>query len=146
MITLSRVFISQPVDEVFAFVADFEHEPQWNPALVSLRKTSPGPVGPGTTWEERLGRGPLTLVQRRLTTDYRPGAAVRFRNASGFPVAVTYQFEAANGGTLLLAASRVDLPGLLQPVGVLLRPVLRAITGRLLQRLKRVLETPARGA
>jgi carbon monoxide dehydrogenase subunit G len=146
MITVSRVFISRPVAEVFAFVADFEQEPQWNPSLLSLRKTSPGPVGVGTTWEERVGLGRLTMVQRRRTIGYRRGAALSFCNASGFPVTVLYQFQPSNGGTLLVAASRIDLPGPLRPVGRLLRPVLRAITKRLLKRLKVVLETQAPGA
>ncbi len=144
MRTVSRVFIRRPVEEVFDFVADFEHEPQWNPLLASLCKTSPGPIGVGTTWEERVRLLHVTLVQSRRTLGYRRGAAVSFRNTSGFPVMVLYQFQSLNGGTLLLAASRINLPGPLPPVGLLLRPVLRAFTGRLLKRLKVVLETQAR--
>src|SRR4051794_40470390 len=78
MITVSRVFIRKPVAEVFDFVADFEQEPQWNPSLVSLHKTSPGPVGVGTMWEERVGLRRVTLLQRRRTVDYQRDTAVSF--------------------------------------------------------------------
>lgn len=85
----------------------------------------------------------VTMVQRRRTITYRPGVGISFRNASGFPVTVIDQFKSLNGGTLLMAASRIELPSPLRPVGRLLRPVLRAITGRLPKRPKWVLETRA---
>lgn len=45
--------IQRPVDDVFAFLADFENIPTWNSAILETRKTSPGPVGAGTTYRQR---------------------------------------------------------------------------------------------
>jgi carbon monoxide dehydrogenase subunit G len=39
--------IRRPVDDVFAFLADFENIPTWNYAIAQTKKTSPGPVGVG---------------------------------------------------------------------------------------------------
>jgi len=36
--------IQRPVDDVFAFLADFENIPAWNYAILETRKVSPGPV------------------------------------------------------------------------------------------------------
>ena len=44
--------IRRPVDDVFAFLADFENIPTWNYAIAQTKKTSPGPVGVGTTYRQ----------------------------------------------------------------------------------------------
>ena len=43
--------IERPPAEVFRFVATdhFENHPKWDPAVISITKTSPGPIGVGTT-------------------------------------------------------------------------------------------------
>jgi len=38
MLTVERgVVINRPIEQVFAFVANFENEPQYNPSLLSMR-------------------------------------------------------------------------------------------------------------
>jgi Polyketide cyclase / dehydrase and lipid transport len=43
--------IERPPAEVFRFVATehFQNHPKWDPAVTSITKTSPGPMGVGTT-------------------------------------------------------------------------------------------------
>ena len=43
--------IDRPPAEVFRFVATehFQNHPKWDPAVTSITKTSPGPMGAGTT-------------------------------------------------------------------------------------------------
>ena len=48
----NTVIIPRPVEEVFAFLADFENVPEWNYAIVETTKVSPGPVGVGTTYHQ----------------------------------------------------------------------------------------------
>jgi len=48
----NTVVIRRPVDDVFAFLADFENVPRWNYAIVETRKVSPGPVGVGTAYRQ----------------------------------------------------------------------------------------------
>ena len=43
----NTVTIRRAVEDVFAFLADFENIPTWNYAIVETKKTSPGPVGSG---------------------------------------------------------------------------------------------------
>jgi len=45
MLTVERgVVVNRPIEQVFTFVANFENEPLYNPSLLSMRKTSPGPI------------------------------------------------------------------------------------------------------
>ena len=43
--------IERPPAEVFRFVATdhFQNHPKWDPAVTYINKTSPGPMGVGTT-------------------------------------------------------------------------------------------------
>ena len=43
------VVIDRPIHEVFAFIANVENNPQWQQSVLETRKTSPGPVGVGST-------------------------------------------------------------------------------------------------
>jgi hypothetical protein len=48
----NTVTIRRAIDDVFEFLADFENVPTWNYAIVETKKTSPGPVGVGTTYRQ----------------------------------------------------------------------------------------------
>ena len=48
----NAVTIRRPAEDVFAFLADFENVPRWNHAIESTTKTSPGPVGVGSTYRQ----------------------------------------------------------------------------------------------
>src|SRR5215208_1276216 len=53
------VVIERPLEEVFAFLADPENDAQWTPMVTETRKTSEGPLGVGTRYEQSghfLGR------------------------------------------------------------------------------------------
>lgn len=45
---------SRPADEVFDFLADPRHEPAYNPLVLSAWKETPGPIGPGTRFAQRV--------------------------------------------------------------------------------------------
>jgi uncharacterized protein YndB with AHSA1/START domain len=48
----NTVTIERPVEDVFAFLADFQNVPRWNYAIEETTRTSPGPVGVGTTYRQ----------------------------------------------------------------------------------------------
>ena len=51
-----RERIDRPAAEVFAYVADLDHEPDWNPDASNVVRTTPGEIGLGTVWEEDFRR------------------------------------------------------------------------------------------
>jgi len=78
--------VHRPPNEVFDFIATrhFQNHPRWDPELLEMRQTSPGPVGVGTTAHvvRRQGRrrveGAATVIHyepcRRAAWDVRFGA------------------------------------------------------------------------
>jgi uncharacterized protein YndB with AHSA1/START domain len=106
VVSIERI-VRRPPEVVFDFVAThhFENHPRWDPDLLEMSQTSPGPVGVGTTarvvrrqgrghvegtatvldyepdrraaWDLRLG--PLRLNQRVELIPEQGGAATRLR-------------------------------------------------------------------
>jgi uncharacterized membrane protein len=48
----NTIRIDRPVDEVFAFLSDFENVPKWNYYVLEVRQLSDNPVGVGTTYHQ----------------------------------------------------------------------------------------------
>jgi uncharacterized membrane protein len=48
----NAVSIDRPINEVFAFLSDFENVPKWNYFVLDVAKTSDGPVAIGTTYHQ----------------------------------------------------------------------------------------------
>ncbi len=75
VVTAERL-VQRPAEEVFDFVATrhFDNHPRWDPDLLEMEQTSPGPVGPGTTAlvVRRRGRGRGRVEGTATVTDYEP--------------------------------------------------------------------------
>jgi uncharacterized membrane protein len=48
----NTIRIERPVDEVFAYLSDFENIPKWNYYVPEVRQLSESPVGIGTTYHQ----------------------------------------------------------------------------------------------
>jgi uncharacterized membrane protein len=44
--------IDRPIDEVFAFLSDFENIPKWNYYVLEVSQLSESPIGTGTTYHQ----------------------------------------------------------------------------------------------
>jgi uncharacterized protein YndB with AHSA1/START domain len=119
------VVINRPVEQVFAFVSDLENDPQWTPGA-TMRRTSPGPVGVGTTFQQHdrfLGRRMDLSLE---VTDYEPPHKIGLKTTSG-PLSFggTRMFEPVDD-----AATRVTFVGDGHAPGVLkLAEPLLAVVG-----------------
>jgi carbon monoxide dehydrogenase subunit G len=54
MRTHESIAINRPPDEVWAFLTDFFNSPRVRPGALALRRTSPGPLGPGSVLQGRM--------------------------------------------------------------------------------------------
>ena len=48
----NTIAIERPIDEVFAFLSDFENIPKWNYYVLEVRQLSDNPIGVGTTYHQ----------------------------------------------------------------------------------------------
>ena len=98
------IIIRRPADEVFAFISNFENNPQWQGGVVKAWLTSAGPLTAGTT---------VTQLSRFLGRDiefhfkvlrFEPGRLAEFKTESGtFPVQILREVGPVPEGTRVRA-------------------------------------------
>jgi uncharacterized membrane protein len=136
----SEIVIKRPREEVFAFLADPENDPQWRAGVLDLKRVSGEGVG------ARYAQGVKGPGGRRISADIEiteltPGQAIAFQTVTG-PVRPRgrYVLDAANGETRV----RFELEANLNGVKRLLAPMVQKSMNnavRQLDSLKRVMET-----
>lgn len=75
--------INRPVEEVFAYVTDVENEPQWIGEVAEVRKTSDGPVGVGSTYDNIVHFLGRRIVDPHEVVQYKPNRKFGFKSHSG---------------------------------------------------------------
>jgi uncharacterized protein YndB with AHSA1/START domain len=134
------VTIQRPVGDVFAYVADGEHDPEWRPGVLDIRRASGDGMG------ARYAQGVRGPMGRRIAADYEitafePDRRIEFQVIAG-PARPRgrYDFEPVDTGTRLTFSLDAELGGVR---GLLMgRAVQRTMDAevRTLDNLKRVLE------
>lgn len=90
--------ISRPVEEVFAYLSNIDRQPEWVSPLTDSRKTSSGPTGVGTTYQQTakfLGR---RMDMNCEITGYQAPTLYAFRAKNG-PMHMEMQFTLTPGGS-----------------------------------------------
>jgi uncharacterized protein YndB with AHSA1/START domain len=102
------VAIDATANTVFAFVADLDNLPTWQPGILSAEQTSSGPIGVGSS-----ARVQRELMGQRMTvdievTDYAPGQRLSLTSsAGGLSISGTMELEPAGSGTLVKVATEI---------------------------------------
>jgi uncharacterized membrane protein len=92
--------INRPVEEVFAFVSNYENLPKWNSLSSEVKKTSEGPIGVGTTYRTVVKFLGQRIEGETEVTEYEPNRSIAHKAKSGpFPVENRTTFERVEGGT-----------------------------------------------
>lgn len=95
----NTVNIDRPVGEVFAYISELEHTPEWNWAIRETRKTSHGPVAVGTTYRQtRTVPSPAT-EELEITALQRDVLLEVVGELASLPAKLTYRFYPTAGGT-----------------------------------------------
>ena len=136
--------INRPVDQVFAFVADMENEPQWHTDALEVKRLSEGEVGKGTSFQVQFKPSPMGPTEGMVElVEFEPGRRIVARSDLGnMKPTVTYVFEAAEGNTSVSRRIQIETSGLMM---VLMKPMMKMMVRRrnigFIANLKRVLET-----
>ena len=96
------VQIDRPIEEVFAFLADPTKLPEWN-AIVEESRPAETPIRVGTKIQQRakfLGR---RIDSTAEVVEYELNKRFATRADKPFPVMISNRFEAAGGGTKVVA-------------------------------------------
>jgi uncharacterized protein YndB with AHSA1/START domain len=115
----NTITIERPIDEVFSYLSDLEHIPEWNWAVSETRKITPGPVAVGTRYRQtRSIPRPATEILEIAVLAPHERIEVRGHLAE-MPAHLIYVLEEHSSGTVLTNAVSLDVEGparLLAPV------------------------------
>ena len=140
----TKVDISRPVADVFAFVADQTNAPTWQDGLHEVRRLTEGPLGIGTEHEFVRRFAGREVATRNRSVSYEEGRFVEFEIPKGWLTGrASYLTEPSPSGTVLTSRMQFRAHG----PAALLEPVLTRLLARDSRRdearLKRLLEQEA---
>jgi uncharacterized membrane protein len=139
----TSVNIARTPEDVFAYVTDFQQQPEWQDGLVSVTVETAGPIEVGTRVVHRRKLGPQTVATTSEITAYDPPKIVSFRGLDG-PIRGTgsQRVEPAGDGSRVLFEMEMEGRGL---IGKLMLPMARKQAARQVtsshEKLKRILES-----
>jgi carbon monoxide dehydrogenase subunit G len=133
---------SLPIEDAFAFVADFANSSRWDPGVASSERVNPGPVGVGARY--RLGirmRGRVSPMEYRITR-FEPGRRVVLTGeGSGVAAVDDIRFERLpDGATRIDYVADIRLRGLVRLLTPFLGATFRRIASDAVSGMKRALE------
>jgi uncharacterized protein YndB with AHSA1/START domain len=96
------ITITAPPEQVFAFVADLANLPRWQSGIVSAERTSPDPVGVGSTARVVRDMAGQSLTVDLTITEFVPGHRLALASqASGVNVTATLEMDPTDDGTVV---------------------------------------------
>jgi Polyketide cyclase / dehydrase and lipid transport len=138
----NTVTIRRSPKDVFAFLANFENIPTWNYAISETKKTSPGPVGVGTTYRQ-LRSIPSRSEEGFQVTVFEPTSRLEIHGDIGpFTATISYLLAPTNDGTRLTNVVGLELSsGPLRLAAPLAASRVQTAVAANLDTLKQLLET-----
>ncbi len=133
-----------PIDEAFAFVADFANASSWDPGVHSSERIGAGPVGVGARYRLGVAMGGRTAPMEYEIVDHRAPERVVLRGSgSGIQAVDTIEFRSTGRGTAIEYTADIRLGGLLRVAQPFLGGAFDRIAKAALGGMKRALDERA---
>jgi uncharacterized membrane protein len=138
---VTEVEINCPSDEVFAYISNFENNPQWQSGQVSATFTSDGPLRVGSTYDQVAKFLDRTIVSEFEVLEYEPGHRIKASSTSGsFPITFTRIVEPDDGGAAVKAIIEGDASGFFKLAEPLMARLVQRSVDSDYQNLKQIME------
>ena len=134
--------INRPLAEVFAFVSNFEHYPQWESNFAEVTCLTPDRIGVGTRYQCALKMPGQRVVSLIEITEYTPNRSIAFRGdqpAQAKPVG-RLMVEAVENGTKVTLIPQPEFGGLFKLLEPLMAGFIKRSNVEHLRTLKMILE------
>lgn len=133
--------IDRPLEEVFAFTADFANAEKWDPGVSSSRRVGNGPVGVGSRYDVMVSFGSRELPMTYEVTEWEPNARVVLVGSGETIEAMDeIRFEAHGGGTVVHYVADLNFTNWIRFLGPLMAPLLVRVGRRALDGLVETLD------
>ena len=142
------VTTSLPIDDAFAFVADFANAPHWDPGTATSERLDDGPVGVGARYRLGVRMGGRVAPMEYRVVGWEPGRRVVLRgHGSGVDAVDDIRFSAAPaGGTSVDYTADIRLVGWMRLLGPFAGGAFRRIASQAAAGMHAALESRATGA
>ena len=138
---------SLPIEETFAFIADFANARHWDPGVATSERVDEGPVGLGARYQ--LGvrmRGNVVPMGYRITTYEPPRRVVLTGEGSNVSAVDEIRFEPGSTGTRIDYTADIRLTGWMRLVTPFAGGALQKIATDALGGMQRALDERAKAA
>ena len=110
-----RIETALPLDDAFAFVADFANSAQWDPGVASAARTAAAPLGVGASFRLGIRRGDRVAPMDYRVTAFEPlRRVVLAGRGSGVDAEDEIVFEATPTGTRIDYTADIRLRGVMR--------------------------------
>jgi carbon monoxide dehydrogenase subunit G len=142
-----RIETSLPIDEAFAFVADFANAERWDPGVATSARSDDGPIGVGARYRLGVRMGGRVTPMDYEVTAFEPGRRVVLAGTGrGVRAIDDIRFSPSEAGTRIDYTADIRLVGLLRPAGPFAAGALRRIGCAARDGMERALERLAMAA
>jgi uncharacterized membrane protein len=136
--------VARPVEEVFAYLSDFSNIPAYDPAVRSIRRTSDGPVGVGSTWTHIRTMGRRAFEAPITMTEFEPNRRLAIESGEGsIRVRAVQTFEPSAAGTTVTEDLDMRIAGLARLAEPFIRRSIQKQAPEVHRRFKALLEQRA---
>ncbi|HUZ15736.1 MAG TPA: SRPBCC family protein [Gaiellaceae bacterium] len=117
-----EIEVPKPVDETFAYLADFTHTAEWDPGIAEARRLTPAPTAGGSRFEVvALFRGKRQRFEY-VVTAYEEGRRIALRGEGEKAISDdVIVVSPSNGGTRIGYEADLRLKGVLRVAEPFLR-------------------------
>jgi carbon monoxide dehydrogenase subunit G len=136
-----------PIDETFAFIADFANAHRWDPGVATSERLDKGPVALGARY--RLGvrmRGRIAPMEYRITTFEPPRRVILSGEGSNVSAVDEIRFEPIATGTRIDYTADIRLGGWMRLVEPFAGGAFRKLAEDALGGMQRALDERAMAA
>jgi len=133
--------LKRPVEQVFAFLADYQNLRTWQSNLIENEQLTEGPFRVGTRFREVRRTGPGQSEIHGEITDFEPNKRFSTKTSTKPQVTVSYSLEGENGGTRLNYKFVMLTSGMMRLLEPLIAGSIKKDTNLDFQKLKNILES-----
>ena len=107
----NTISIDRPAAEVYTYLSELEHVPQWNWAVTSTTKTTPGPITVGTRYRQTRNV-PQPATETLEITALEPHQRIEIKGTlAEFPSRLRYDLTESDTGTELTNTVSLEAHG-----------------------------------
>lgn len=143
----TRVVTPKPAEDVYAYLADFNNQPEWRFDVLSSELTSGETGVVGARYKQRVVQNKKETDSLVELTEAEQPSAVAFRTFDDGPITVTgsWHIKPNGGNTEVLCDVAMTTRGFVRLFEPMMGPQLRKIATRYEQALSERLNAPEKG-